>query len=56
MAQVGAPRDVLTARLRKLEAVGVLARQEYSARPPRVEYTLTDRGRSLEPVLEALAW
>jgi DNA-binding HxlR family transcriptional regulator len=53
-AATGAPRDVLTARLRKLEAAGVLVRRQYSERPPRHEYLLTDAGRELHPVLLAL--
>lgn len=50
----GAPRDVLTARLRHLEAVGVLTRRRYSEHPPRFEYHLTDAGRDLLIVLTAL--
>jgi DNA-binding HxlR family transcriptional regulator len=54
---IGAPRDVLTSRLRRLEAAGVLVRHRYSERPPRFEYRLTDAGRELHPVLMALmAW
>jgi DNA-binding HxlR family transcriptional regulator len=50
----GAPRDVLTARLRKLEHAGVIERRQYSERPPRHEYLLTDAGRDLQPILLAL--
>ena len=50
----GAPRDVLTARLRKLEASGIITRRRYSDRPPRYEYLLTDAGRDLQPILLAL--
>jgi DNA-binding HxlR family transcriptional regulator len=50
----GAPRDILTARLRKLEEVGVVARREYSERPPRYEYVLTQPGKDLRPVIMAL--
>ena len=50
----GAPRDVLTARLRKLEQAGVIERRQYSQRPPRHEYLLTDAGRDLQPILLAL--
>ncbi|HEX4213156.1 MAG TPA: helix-turn-helix domain-containing protein [Candidatus Dormibacteraeota bacterium] len=50
----GAPRDVLTARLRSLEASGIVARVRYSERPPRYEYVLTEAGRELEHVLRAL--
>ena len=50
----GAPRDVLTARLRKLEAAGVIERRPYSERPVRHEYHLTAAGRELHPILLAL--
>jgi DNA-binding HxlR family transcriptional regulator len=50
----GAPRDRLAARLRALEAAGVLERRRYSDRPPRYEYELTEAGRELRPVLTAL--
>lgn len=50
----GASRDILTARLRSLEAAGVLVRRRYHDRPPRYEYHLTDAGRDLAPVLRAL--
>lgn len=50
----GAPRDVLTARLRKLEQAGVIERRQYSQRPPRHEYLLTNAGRDLQPILLAL--
>ena len=38
----GAPRDILTTRLRKLADHGVIVREQYSQRPPRYEYRLTD--------------
>ncbi len=50
----GISPKTLTDRLRHLEAHGVLIRHAYAEVPPRVEYRLTDRGRSLEPVLLAL--
>lgn len=50
----GAPRDVLTARLRRLEAEGLLERRRYSERPPRFEYHATAVGRALLPVLQTL--
>jgi DNA-binding HxlR family transcriptional regulator len=53
----GAPRDRLAARLRALEAAGVVARRPYSDHPPRYEYELTEAGRDLRTVLQALrAW
>jgi DNA-binding HxlR family transcriptional regulator len=53
-AGTGAPRDVLTSRLRKLELAGVIERRPYSERPPRYEYLLTEAGRELQPILLAL--
>lgn len=53
-ANTGAPRDILTARLRRLEDLGVIEREEYSTRPPRYSYVLTKKGRDLRPVVMAL--
>ena len=53
-AFTGAPRDVLTARLRRLEEVGILERRQYSERPPRHEYHLTEAGARLRPIVLAL--
>ena len=50
-------QKVLTAQVRQMEASGLLTRTVYAEVPPRVEYTLTDLGRSLRPVLDAMeAW
>jgi DNA-binding HxlR family transcriptional regulator len=54
VASTGAPRDVLTARLRKLEQAGVIERRRYSEHPPRYEYLLTEAGKELQPILLAL--
>ncbi|MEV7007881.1 helix-turn-helix domain-containing protein [Streptosporangium sp. NPDC051022] len=51
---IGAPRDILAARLRHLVEAGVLEKVPYSERPPRFEYHLTDAGQDLRPVLLAL--
>jgi DNA-binding HxlR family transcriptional regulator len=50
----GAPRDILATRLRKLVEHGVIDRVQYSERPARYEYRLTDHGRALSPVLLTL--
>ena len=47
-------QKVLTSNLRQMEADGLVHREVYPEVPPRVEYTLTDRGRSLEPVIDAM--
>ena len=47
-------QKVLTANLREMEAQGLLSRKVYAEVPPRVEYTLTDLGGSLKPVLDAM--
>ena len=51
----GAPRDILTARLRRLEAAGVIEKRLYQERPERFEYHLTAAGKELRPILLALA-
>lgn len=48
---LGVARNVLTDRLNKLVARGVLKRSQYEERPPRFEYRLTDQGRDLVGVL-----
>jgi DNA-binding HxlR family transcriptional regulator/peroxiredoxin len=53
-AELGVSRKVLTERLAELVDRGVLERRQYSERPPRFEYHLTDSGRGLLPVLVAL--
>ena len=45
---------MVTARLRELEAAGLISRTTFAEVPPRVEYALTDRGRALRPAIEAL--
>lgn len=47
-------QKVLTAQLRQMEASGLLTRKVYAEVPPRVEYTLTALGYSLQPVMEAM--
>ena len=47
-------QKVLTAQLRDMEESGLLSRKVYAEVPPRVEYTLTDLGYSLKPILDAM--
>ena len=47
-------QKVLTSNLRAMEESGLLTRKVYAEVPPRVEYTLTETGLSLSPVLEAM--
>ena len=50
-------QKVLTAQLRDMEACGLVDRRVYAEVPPRVEYGLTELGRSLRPILDAMwAW
>ena len=49
------PTNILAERLKRLEAAGLMASVPYSEHPPRYEYQLTDRGRELGKVLDALA-
>ena len=47
-------QKVLTANLRSMEESGLLTRKVYPEVPPRVEYTLTETGYSLKPILDAM--
>lgn len=50
-------QKVLTAQLRAMEASGLVNRKVYAEVPPRVEYSLTELGKSLKPILDAMyAW
>jgi DNA-binding HxlR family transcriptional regulator len=50
----GVAPNTLSARLKDMEASGLIVRKLYSEHPPRLEYHLTDKGKSLGPVLRAL--
>ncbi|MEL7236901.1 MAG: helix-turn-helix domain-containing protein [Chloroflexota bacterium] len=50
-------RRMLTKHLRELEADGIVHREVYKQVPPKVEYSLTEKGHTLRPVMEMmLAW
>jgi DNA-binding HxlR family transcriptional regulator len=50
----GIPPRTLAQRLQELEEAGILERRVFDARPPRVEYRLTDAGRRLRALVRAL--
>ena len=51
----GISSRTLAERLRGLEAQGIVRRRSYPESPPRVEYELTDKGRALLPIVEAMS-
>jgi DNA-binding HxlR family transcriptional regulator len=50
----GVAPNTLSARLKAMESQGLITRRSYCEHPPRLEYQLTERGKSLGPVLGAL--
>jgi DNA-binding HxlR family transcriptional regulator len=50
----GVAPNTLSARLKTMEEHGLIARRVYSDHPPRLEYHLTEKGKSFGPVLKAL--
>jgi DNA-binding HxlR family transcriptional regulator len=50
----GIAPNVLSTRLKWLEEHGVIESRLYSAHPPRAEYSLTDKGRKLGPILKSM--
>ena len=50
----GISQKVLTDHLRIMEEQGLVNRKVYAEIPPKVEYSLTDLGRSLQPILDAM--
>ena len=49
------PTNILAERLKRLEAAGLVEATAYTQHPPRFDYHLTERGWSLEPVMDAMA-
>lgn len=52
---VGITQSMLTQQLRELEEDGIISRKIYAEIPPRVEYTLTEFGLTLSPILQSMA-
>ena len=50
----GIAPNTLSARLKSLETNGIIARQLYAEHPPRLEYYLTDKGKTLGPILRMM--
>ncbi len=50
----GVAPNTLSARLKEMEDNGLVFRRLYSERPPRVEYVLTEKGKSLGPIVRAM--
>src|SRR5262245_16696682 len=50
----GVAPNTLSARLKSMEDNGLVRRETYSERPMRLEYVLTDKGKSLGPVVKAM--
>lgn len=51
---LGVSPNTLSSRLKKLESAGIITRKQYSTNPPRSDYRLTDKGKTLAPVIMAL--
>ena len=53
----GITQKILTEKLRELEQDGLISRQVYAEKPPRVEYSLTPYGESIRPITDLMcAW
>ena len=50
----GITTNILASRLKRMEEIGLIARTRYQEHPPRFDYALTELGRSLHPVLQAI--
>ncbi len=53
-SEEGVPTNILVNRLRKLEGAGLVSKSPYQKNPIRFDYQLTDAGRSLGPILQAM--
>jgi len=53
----GISKQMLTKQLRELEADGLIHREIFAEIPPRVEYSITEKGRTLFPIIKSMsAW
>jgi DNA-binding HxlR family transcriptional regulator len=50
----GISRKILTEQLKDFEASGLITRTQYNETPPRVEYALSEKGKTLQPVMQAM--
>ena len=53
---VGVTQKMLTQQLRELEKDGMIRREVYPVVPPKVEYSITEYGKTLYPILESMAY
>lgn len=51
---IGVSQKVLTSQLRKMEEQGIVTCTVYPEVPPRVEYSLTELGRTLKPIIDSM--
>lgn len=51
----GISRKILTEQLKELESSGLIIRTQYNETPPRVEYALSEKGKTLKPVMKAMS-
>lgn len=50
----GITHKMLSSQLKELESEGIIIREEYHQIPPKVEYSLSEKGKTLMPILEAM--